>query len=305
MHDRPAQASPAMDRPVWPQGVSILFGIGAQKAGTSWLYHYLGQHPACRPGPIKELRYFDTVSGVGRVNRVKRRSQWKRLDLTDIVEREAWLQGVEKIHAVCTAPDPNHQSYVDLLTDGLQPGQVALDITPNYARLSAETFRQMAELGDTRFLFLLREPVSRLWSAVRFKIANEVEDPAEFETACRSWLDFMLGSDKPRQFAWSDYAATLERLDTAVPAERKLVLFYEDLFSPETAMRICDFLGIERRSPDDARVVNKGLSAQMRGDQMEPLLARLRPQYEAVCARFGAAVPQAWHRRFAPEMVAG
>src|SRR2546423_4071056 len=42
--------------------------IGAQKAGTSWLYHQLNSHPDFWMPPVKELRYFDSLSKVNRRN---------------------------------------------------------------------------------------------------------------------------------------------------------------------------------------------------------------------------------------------
>lgn len=33
--------------------------LGAQKAGTTWLYHELKKHPQCQMPKIKELRFFD------------------------------------------------------------------------------------------------------------------------------------------------------------------------------------------------------------------------------------------------------
>ena len=36
--------------------------VGAQKAGTSWLYHQLNSHPDFWMPPIKELGYFDQMS---------------------------------------------------------------------------------------------------------------------------------------------------------------------------------------------------------------------------------------------------
>ena len=33
--------------------------IGAQKSGTTWLYHNLKQHPQVWLPPVKELHYFD------------------------------------------------------------------------------------------------------------------------------------------------------------------------------------------------------------------------------------------------------
>jgi len=286
----------AIIQPDWPEGVRLLLGIGAQKAGTSWVYRYLSGHPACRPGPMKELHYFDTVAGVGRVGRV----------LHDRKERALARKGggavqlgaVQRLKEICDAPDANHQSYIDLMTAGLQPGQVALDITPSYAVLDAGSFQQMAALGDTRFLFLLREPVARLWSAVRMKMAKKVQDPADFEGACQERLNLMLEANRDKEFARADYAGTLARLEQTVPAERYLVMFCEDLFTQSAADRISDFLEIARHPVGNLGVVNEGMRARMRPDQETALAARLRPQYEAVCAAFSERVPQAWHARF-------
>jgi hypothetical protein len=42
--------------------------VGAQKAGTSWLFHQLTLHPDfCMP-PVKEVHYFDSLSRVKRQN---------------------------------------------------------------------------------------------------------------------------------------------------------------------------------------------------------------------------------------------
>ena len=40
----------------------LLFGIGATKAGTSWLHRYLAGHPDCALRSIKELHFFDTAT---------------------------------------------------------------------------------------------------------------------------------------------------------------------------------------------------------------------------------------------------
>lgn len=289
-------AQSATMQPDWPEGVRLLLGVGAQKAGTSWVYRYLRRHPSCRPGPMKELHYFDTISGVAKVGKKlqsrKERSLRRQGDA-------AALEGVKRLQEICATPDANHQSYVDLMTDGLQPGQVALDITPSYAVLDADSFQQMAALGDTRFLFIMREPVARLWSAVRMRVAKKVDAPEAFEAACRERLDLLLVTSSDKEFARADYAGTLARLEQAVPAAHRLVLFCEDLFTQHAADRICDFLEIERRPLGDLGVVNEGMQARMRPDQETTLAARLRPQYETICAELKDEVPQAWHARFA------
>ncbi|KPQ08119.1 MAG: Sulfotransferase domain [Rhodobacteraceae bacterium HLUCCA12] len=283
-------------RPVWPEGVRLLLGIGAQKAGTSWVHHNLRAHPACRPGPMKELHYFDYVAGNKRTGRVLRN---RKSHLLAVMGRKDRIAGVQRLSEICEAPDDNHQSYVDLMTDGLRPGQVAIDITPSYMTLKAEHFQTMAGLGDTRFLLLLREPVARLWSAIRMRMAKKIDDETQFEAACQELLDRIIDEGDGREIAKGDYAKALSRLKRAVPDERLLVLFFEDLFCQQSLDRICAFLEIAPHPMRAQEPVNAGQRARMRPDQEHALAALLRPQYDAVRAAFGSTVPQAWHARFA------
>ena len=48
---------------------TVLFGIGAQKAGTSWLHSVLSSHPECHL-PVKEVHYFDTAVDPARAESV-------------------------------------------------------------------------------------------------------------------------------------------------------------------------------------------------------------------------------------------
>ena len=40
---------------------TFLLGIGAQKAGTSWLYEYLARRDEIFMSPIKEMHVFDII----------------------------------------------------------------------------------------------------------------------------------------------------------------------------------------------------------------------------------------------------
>ena len=93
----------------------------------------------------------------------------------------------------------------------------------------------------------------------------------------------------------SDYRGTLERLGEAVPDTRRLVVFFEELFSGDTAARICDFLGI-LRVPALAEVVHRGQPLQMTEAQHRAARDWLAPQYEYVAQAMGP-VPAAWTER--------
>jgi len=45
--------------------MTAFFGIGAMRAGTSWLGQFLRQHPDCGMAPLKELHFFDVRYGFG------------------------------------------------------------------------------------------------------------------------------------------------------------------------------------------------------------------------------------------------
>ncbi|WP_127104071.1 sulfotransferase family protein [Pararhodobacter zhoushanensis] len=290
----------------WPTGVSLLMGVGAQKSGTTWLHQTLSRHPNCRAFPIKEVHYFDTVTNLTRAGYVLMFKRLKALSARGDAAGE--VAKVSRLVDLVEKPGGNDQGYIDLMTEGLAPGSVALDITPAYGMLDDAGFARAASLGATRFLFILREPVARFWSGVRMmaKLTGDAADPVEI--AAREIADEALSaSGGPRleaMVARGDYATTLDRLQRHVPAHRRLVVFFEDLFTQATLDRICAFLGLSPMPLTDTSPRLEGVSATLRPDQIERATEFFRPQYEAVCAALGDAVPAAWHERFARGSVA-
>ncbi|MCB1360429.1 MAG: sulfotransferase [Rhodobacteraceae bacterium] len=291
----PADAPKPM---AWPEGATLLLGIGAQKAGTTWLHAYLRDHPACTSGPMKELHYFDGLGGDLKLGNRLRAEALKRARANP--KGGLRVSRLERLQATCEAPDPDHAGYLSVVATGrLAPGKVALDFTPEYALVPDAVFQQMAALPGARLIFLMREPVARFWSAVRMRAAKMVEQGEDFETCARGVLDEMLAQGNTGAHLRSDYVTTLDKLQRLVPIEQRLVLFFEDLFVQETVDAVCAFLGIAPRAIDAAQPRNEGQRAEMRPDQVAALTALLRPQYEMVNQLCGGNLPQAWHARFA------
>ncbi|MCB1410830.1 MAG: sulfotransferase [Rhodobacter sp.] len=282
----------------WPEGATLLLGIGAQKAGTTWLHAYLRTHPDCTSGPMKELHYFDGLDGDRKLGDRLRADALKRARANP--GSAIRVSRLERLQAVCAAPDPGHHGYLSVVaTPRLTPGKVALDFTPEYALVPDAVFRQMAALPGAKMIFLMREPVARFWSAVRMRAAKTVARDEDFETGARAVLDTMLAQGNTGAHLRSDYVATLDKLQHNVPQDQRLVLFFEDLFAQETLDEVCAFLGIATRPIDQTQPRNEGQKADMRPDQVAALTALLRPQYETVNRLCGGNLPQAWHARFA------
>jgi len=108
-------------------------GIGAQKAGTSWLHAHLARHPRIAFPRGKETHYWDWVQ------------EGKRPDDLDWYRRA-------------------------FAGDG---DRVLGDITPAYALLEQRYIRQAHSLNPRLpILFILRNPVERAWSAAQMGLAN-------------------------------------------------------------------------------------------------------------------------------------
>ena len=127
------------------------------------------------------------------------------------------------------------------------------EITPAYALLPAEGFRAILSVyADASFIFLMRDPVDRLWSALKMRHEDDPHlDPiATFEDALRTeWI-----------VRRSAYEETLSVLDEVVPPAQQLVVFYEDLFGPSSSAlgRMGEFLGIEHIEADRSTVRTQG-----------------------------------------------
>lgn len=137
----------------------VLYGIGAQKAGTSWLFQTLRKHPRIAFPLRKEAHYWDWVE------------QKKR-------------------------PRMDEKYWADL--EGETADWVG-DFTPDYSAIAPGLIRELfSQRPQTRVLIVLRNPVDRAWSAARMLAgqahftAEEVDD-AWLARVCRSQASFLRG----------------------------------------------------------------------------------------------------------------
>ncbi|MCT8161172.1 sulfotransferase family protein [Pseudoruegeria sp. SHC-113] len=286
---------------------TLMFGIGATKAGTSWLYRYLASHPDCAMPAMKELHYFDTAD--------PRKQAWQVKQFTrkaaDLKARRAFapaakhenldarIKVLEEAIALLSGDRTGHRAYLAYLSAAGTGARLLGDVTPSYGLLPEGDLRMMAGLApQTRFIYILRDPLDRLWSNIRMVAGRKAKDEGDVEAIARDLLDKALTGADQQVIMRSDYAGTLARLEAAVPPENRLVLFFEQLFSAETVARICAFLGIGAHPAELDRRVHAGRSLAMEKDQAERARMALRGQYEAVAGRF-ESLPPRWLENYA------
>ena len=173
------------------------------------------------------------------------------------------------------------------------------DITPNAALIPAKVLAEMAAMTkETRFVYLMRDPVDRLWSHVRMDVRGKLKEGEDYLEKSRAHLADLLegrAEEKESAYRFSDYQAVIEKLREAVPAEKTLVMFQEDLMTPAGVKRLCSFLGIKYVAGDFGKEVNAGRPVDLPEEDRAAMRRALRPQYEFVAQNF-PNLPESWQR---------
>lgn len=283
----------------------VMFGIGATKAGTSWLHRYLSAHPECYLRSIKELHFFDTVEGMSR-NWVLKEFDEKSRQLEQRIlagrapadgRAEARLTEIRLYARILRKED--EEAYLAFLTEGVAEERLVGDITPAYSLLPAEWLARMAALSPrTRFVYIMRDPVDRLWSHVRMIARRRARKLDEVPRRAERILERALAGGEAHITERGDYRAVLEKLAQAVAAERVHLCTYEELFSDAGIGALCRFLGITPIRGDYGRRVHEGIRLPLAEETRRRMAEFLRPQYDYVAQRLGQ-VPPAWAANYA------
>jgi hypothetical protein len=270
----------------------ILFGVGATKAGTSWLYEWLAGHDDVHFRGVKEVHYFNSFER----ERVENRRAELAQSRARMLKRGAPQERIDDFAAcerLFEAPE-NPVAYAEYLMEGRGAASVVGDVTPAYGLLSVDRLKSMAALGNTRFLYILRDPVARLWSHVRMIARRREPDGSVTAERAGRILKRTLRGDEGHIAERSDYRRTFRRLEAAVPGPKRLVVFFEELISGQVTDEVCAFLGIAPRAPL-ARVVHGGRALDMTPMQAADARAYLAEQYEFVENAMGR-VPDQWRQ---------
>ncbi len=283
----------------------VMYCIGAQKAGTTWLHAQCAAHPGIHVPIRKEVHYWDTIHPPHvRYYRHEALQKLAALEALALPRRLArdWKgigpDDARRYRDLLHIPDAAHARYQHYVMQGARGQRVAADISPGYAMIDAGGFADMqAAAPDARFVFILRDPVDRLWSNLRHNRSRGFQKggrAADLNAA----LAKVLSKPHAGPVVRSDYARTIAALERAVPASQILYLFYETMFTVEAMRRLSDFLGVKPFAADLGGVVNLGADGGARPDRDLARRARglLDPVYRMAEARFGPDLPDAWRR---------
>lgn len=275
---------------------TLLICVGAMKCATSWLHSYLGTLPAVAVSPVKELHFFSAKFSANALSdmdalamhRLGQHIQQEGDPVRNLVLRPDFQASVDRVQMIYD-DDAYFGHFARLCTEGTR---TLCDITPAYQTIGPDGFAYMRDFCATqdmrlKILFVMRDPVDRLWSQLRhITQANPEADMTG---------DWSRALELPRIMLRADYHFTVLDIDDTFPARDVLYLFYEDLFEERSLRKLCDFVGADYR-PGDADVVHNRteLRSDLHDDARAAFRSALDGQYIFCRERFGEQVPAGW-----------
>ncbi|MGQ0799754.1 MAG: sulfotransferase [Pseudomarimonas sp.] len=281
--------------------VPTFIGIGAQKAGTSWLDRVLRSCPDIWLPPVKELHYFD-----------RRESNfptgaWARMR-TPLAGGRHWRNELRnRIKATIRYMDVAQARWTWRYFFGVRDdvwyrslfapaeGKVCGEITPEYCLLGDEPVARLARVFPRlRAVLLVREPVARCWSHVRMDMAKS-GSVAGGQALLANIDEFFASS---HCLSRSDYVPIIDRWSAAF-GERFMWAYSEDISEqPEQFLhRFRQFVGLAEAPFESSALIASRVGVGRPREIPQPLAdfleQRFRPVVLEMQRRFGR-VPAAW-----------
>ncbi len=226
-------------------------GIGAQKAGTSWVHECLKKHPEIWLPPEKELHYFDRSPEYASptflhpdqpILRLFGSDFWNQIyrnKCKDVFKDyfgkhpEIFRWYANYLFRTCS-----DAWYASLFEEGRE--KIRGEITPAYSILKESDVKHIHQLmPDARIIFILRNPIERAWSQYRFMVRQgKLKSNISFDEF-KTWVD------SPEQQGRSDYLKTIRIWAEVFSKDQLFIGFYDDIVSePELLLsKILNFIG--------------------------------------------------------------
>lgn len=272
------------------------FCVGAQKAGTSWLYYRLRELPEFSIPPLKELHYFDRSPNYPSPSQLREARLMKR-----IVNPEWLFRAIAK---TCQALINNGLSdarwlakwyfsnYSDewYLSLFQSLDKLRGEFTPAYSILDQKDIERMHQLApEAKIIFILRNPIERAWS--HYKFGMQLQHKTAEEILDKNNIMRFLNSD--RQELRSDYLRTIDNYEKFYPKDQIYVCFYDSLKKQplEFLQSIVQFLGgnvsnVSRHCQINA-INNESITVDMPDFVREHLTTKYTPRIEVLADRYG------------------
>lgn len=256
-------------------------GIGAQKAGTTWLYFTLNNIPGFSLPYEKELNYFSRSPEYGHgflKHKYFLRRIIKPIRTFRMFKHLIGIKGKEEFNWYFNWYFSNYTDkwYLSLF-DKCQG--IKGEITPNYSILSVSDIRKISDLiPKVKIIFLIRNPIDRCISHY-YDIRSR--NNKNFHERKFNFDDFYHFANSEQQEIRSNYLKTLDNYRKVFPEEQILVCFFDAIKEKpdELLIDIFSFLGYKQNEPVLDLIIKNKVNASKKAQIPDRALSMLKDKY--------------------------
>jgi len=254
--------------------------VGANKGGTTSLYHYLKQHPEVYLSPIKEPHYFSKDIDV---NQFKKEFAHNKLqDIDKYTEGDM----AKEFHAAFVRDEAQYLRLFSKAGSHKAIGELSTSYL--YSKVAAEEIKKINP--SCKIIICLRNPIERAWSHYRMNLWTGNSNEFDFYKA-------LLEDEHHLPKVWGNahlyvdigkYSAQVKRYLDAFGRDNVRILFSEDLRqnTDATIKDLYAFIGVDPQfKPDTSEHYNevytpkyKNITWFLNRSGIRPLLKRISPK---------------------------
>jgi hypothetical protein len=235
-------------------------GIGAMKAGTSWLHYNFGKLSQIYSTPIKEIHYFDRSSKYYSVKHWSTKGffsrffnfQWQVANLSRIGSTIKKDKNYKQIGFYLKWYFLNYtDKWYFSLFKNCPDNCITGEITPAYSMLDTEDIKHMYSiLPNVKIIYLLRNPIERSLSQYQY---------SKQKGLIGSNIDFYTFFNSKEHQKRSKYVETIERYMSVYPKDQILICFFDAIkFNPKDLLEnILEFIGQDSKNVENLTELNK------------------------------------------------
>ncbi|BCM91140.1 hypothetical protein IAD21_03004 [Abditibacteriota bacterium] len=231
--------------------------VGAAKAGTTAIYHYLNQHPQVYLTPLKETNYFAL-----RGQRLEFRGPGDDLYVNRL-----------------SITDPNvYRAQFDGVRDEVAIGEAS----PLYLYHPLVAGRINEEFPDAKIIAILRNPIDRAYSAFLHLVRDHREEHRDFERALSHEQERIADNWEHiwHYISMGRYYEQMKRYFDLFPREQVRVYLYKDLRADPCGLLrdTLRFIGVDENFGFDTSTRYNEASLPL--EQRPPLLSQVRARLQ-------------------------
>ena len=273
------------------------------KAGTTWLYEQLKEHPEIYFTPEKEIHYFANRHGIEKQLSHQNRLQKMKYKVDDIahgnlkflathIEEIAW-------YAEFARPSKISDEWYESLFRFKKEERYCCDFSNLYCQMDKRGWDNVRKVSkNIKVIYTLRDPLKRLWSHYKFHMLWVNREDEALDAGFEHFKELL---DKHWFWVNAEYMENYNLLKENLNEDELMLLYFEDFRSNPVGMllNVQEFLGIQKIALPEENLnkkVNKTKDFEIPQEWMEYMKMKLAP----VCKEMQEAGiwHNSWHSNF-------